>query len=245
MWQDESGRVHTPFEPIVLAATLLLIPVLILQAGGSGGWETFAFFANWVIWGVFAFELVVILSVAQRRGAALRAHWLDVVIVLFTVPLLGKVLGWGRLARFIRLIRLGAIVGRALQAERRLTSGDQLRIAAILTLALVVLAGAAQWTFSSGEFPTLWDGVWWAVVTASTVGYGDLYPTTPEGRIIGIGVMAVGVAFVAVLTAAIAARFVRTDEAETSELRETLVRIESELAEIKALLADSSVRTKG
>jgi voltage-gated potassium channel len=245
MRQDDSGRVHTPLEPYVLAATLLLIPVLILQADASGGWETFAFFANWLIWGVFALELIVVLLVAQRRKAALRAHWLDVAIVVLTVPLLSHVLGWGRLARFIRLLRLGTIVGRALQAERRLTSGDTLRIAAILTLAVVVVAGAAQWTFSSGEFPTLWDGVWWAVVTATTVGYGDSFPTTPEGRIIGIGVMVAGVAFVSLLTAAIAARFVRTDEAARDELRETLARVEGELAEIKALLRDTPIPPNG
>jgi len=55
MWrQDESGRFHTPLEPVVLAATLLLIPVLILEADAEGGWLTFAYFANWVIWGIFA-----------------------------------------------------------------------------------------------------------------------------------------------------------------------------------------------
>jgi len=54
MWQqDESGRVHTPLEPIVLAATLALIPVLILEADAEGRWQTAAFVANWFIWGVF------------------------------------------------------------------------------------------------------------------------------------------------------------------------------------------------
>jgi voltage-gated potassium channel len=73
-------------------------------------------------------------------------------------------------------------------------------------------------------------------VTATTVGYGDIYPTSAEGRIIGIFVMAIGVAFVSLLTAAIAARFVRTDETGTNELREALGRIEADLAEIKARL---------
>jgi voltage-gated potassium channel len=235
VWQDESGRVHTPLEPLVLAATLLLIPVLILQADADGGWLTVAYVANWVIWAVFAVELVVILYVADRRAAALRAHWLDVLIVVLTVPVLGAALGWGRLARFIRLLRFGAIIARALQAERRITSGDALRVAAILTLALVVLAGAAQWV-ASEDVTSLWDGVWWAVVTASTVGYGDITPTSAEGRIIAILVMGVGVVFIAVLTAAIAARFVRTDDSGTDDLREALARVEADLAEIKARL---------
>ena len=237
MWQqDESGRVHTPFEPIVLAATLLLIPVLLLESDAEGGWLTFAYAMNWVIWGVFLVELVAILYVAQRKRAALRAHWLDVAIVVLTVPIVSSALGWGRLARFIRLMRFGTIIGRALQAEKRITSGDALRFAAILTLGLVVIAGAAQWVVND-EVKTLWDGVWWAIVTATTVGYGDVPVTTAEGRIVGILVMAIGIVFVALLTAAIAARFVRTDEAGTHELHQAIARIESDLAEIKARLA--------
>jgi integrase len=77
MWkQDESGRVHTPLEPLVLAATLALIPVLIIEADTtSEGWLTFAEVANWLIRAVFATELAAVLIVASRRRAALRAHW--------------------------------------------------------------------------------------------------------------------------------------------------------------------------
>ena len=71
-------------------------------------------------------------------------------------------------------------------------------------------------------------------MTATTVGYGDLYPKTAEGRIIGIFVMAMGIAFVSLLTAALAARFVRTDNSEMNDLRDALARIEADLAEIKA-----------
>ena len=129
MWtQDESGRVHTPLEPVVLAATLALFPVLIIESDAtSEGWQRFAEVANWAIWAVFAFELAAVLIVAPRKRAALRAHWLDVAIVVLTIPLLGQALSWLRLARFVRLARFGAVAGRALQAERRLTSGEKFR----------------------------------------------------------------------------------------------------------------------
>jgi voltage-gated potassium channel len=213
MWhQDECGRVHTPFEPIVLAAMLALIPVLIIEADAkSDGWQTFASVANWIIWAVFAIELVAVLVVASRKRAALRAHWLDVAIVVLTIPLLSRALAWLRLARFIRLARFGVIVSRALQAERRLTSGDSLRIASILTVTAICIAGAAQYAFAKDEFTTLWDGIWWAVTTATTVGYGDLYPTTVQGRIIGMALMFVGIGFLSLLTASIASRFVREE----------------------------------
>jgi voltage-gated potassium channel len=237
MWkQDESGRVHTPLEPVVLGATLALIPVLIIEADTtSQTWRDVATIANWIIWGIFLAELTAVLVFATRKRAALRAHWLDVAIVVLTIPLLGKALAWIRFARFVRLMRFGVIVGRALQAERRLTSGDSLRVAAILTVTAICVGGAAESAVNAGEFPGLWDGIWWAVVTVTTVGYGDLYPKTVEGRLIGIGLMFVGIGFLSLLTAAIASRFVKEERGdEHAELMETLRRIEADVADLKS-----------
>ena len=237
MWkQDESGRVHTPLEPVVLGATLALIPVLILEADTtSDTWREVATVANWIIWAIFAAELAAVLIFAPRKWAALRAHWLDVAIVVLTIPLLSKALAWQRLARLLRLARFVVIVARALQAERRLTSGDSLRVAAILTVTAIVVAGAAESAVSAGEFPRLWDGVWWAVVTVTTVGYGDLYPKTVQGRLIGMVLMFVGIGFLSLLTAAVASRFVKQDRGEEhEELMEALRRIEADVADLKS-----------
>lgn len=234
--QDESGRVHTPFEPIVLVATLALIPVLILEADATTeGWQRVALVGNWIIWAVFAIELAAVLIVAHRKWAAVRAHWLDVAIVVLTIPFLSKALAWLRLGRFLRLARFGVIVGRALQAERRLTSGDSLRIAALLTLTAVVVGGAAEHTVAAGAFNNLWDGIWWAVVTVTTVGYGDLTPKSVGGRLVGMALMFVGIGFLSLLTAAIASRFVKQERSdEHNELMETLRRIEADVAELKS-----------
>jgi voltage-gated potassium channel len=243
MWQQApDGRVTHPFEPIVLAATLALIPVLIIEHDvSSGPWATVAEIANWGIWAIFAGELVFIVAVARRQAAALRAHWLDVAIVLVTVPLYGELLSSlrsVRLYRLLRLVRAGVVIGRALQAERRLTSGNALRLAVLATVFLTVAAGAVQATVDTRDFESFWDGVWWAVVTVTTVGYGDIYPHTVAGRIIAIAVMLLGIGFLAVLTATVASHFVQVDQEQGSqEVLEMLHRIEVELAEMKAQLA--------
>jgi voltage-gated potassium channel len=185
--QDESGRVHTPFEPLVLAATL----------------------------------------------EAVRYHWLEVAIVFLTIPLLGKYLAGFRFFRLLRLTRAAAVIARAIRAERRLTSASTFRLVALITVFVVVIAGAAQAEFDSGDFPTWWDGMWWAVVTVTTVGYGDLYPETVAGRVIAMGLMLVGIGFISVLTAAVATRFIQTDT-QSDEVLETLHRIEADIAELKA-----------
>jgi voltage-gated potassium channel len=145
--QDASGRVRTPLEPVVLAATLAAIPVLILDADASGGWHTVAFVANWLIWAVFVVELVFILVVARRKRLALRAHWLEVAVVIVTAPLSGQFLSslrLLRLARLFRLLRVGIIIGRAVQAERRLSTGATFRLVALMTLFIATVAGESS-----------------------------------------------------------------------------------------------------
>jgi voltage-gated potassium channel len=239
VWQQlQSGRVQHRFEPVVIAATLALIPVFIIEAeANSSTWKDAAYAANWLIWSVFAAELVFILVVAPRKQAALRAHWLDAVIVVVTAPVFGRFLSslrLLRLARLLRLVRLGAILTRLLQRERAVSSGAAFRLAALLTLLVVVVAGAVQSLVDSGDFATTWDGIWWAVETITTVGYGDIEVTTIRGRIIAIVVMLVGIGFLSVLTATIASRFVKTERGdETQEILATLARIELELAELR------------
>lgn len=239
MWEQlESGRVRHRFEPVVIAATLALIPVFILEAEASSSrWEDIAYALNWLIWVIFVAELTFILVVAPRKAAALRAHWLDALIVVVTAPAFGAFLSslrLLRLARLLRLLRLGAILTRLLQRERSVTSGTAFRFASLLTLLVIVIAGAAQTLVASDDFHSTWDGIWWAIETVTTVGYGDAYPTSVQGRIVAIVVMVFGIGFLSVLTAAIASRFVKTERGdETGEILAALGRLEGELAELK------------
>jgi voltage-gated potassium channel len=239
--QEPSGRVDTPFEPVILAATLAMIPVVIIERDAqSDAWRTLGQAANWAIWSVFALELAFVLTVAPRKRAALRAHWLDAAIVVTTVPLYGRLLSSLRLVRLVRLLRLlraGVVLSRALQAERRLTSANAFRFVAIATVFLVFIAGAVEATIDQGHVPSFWDGIWWAIVTVTTVGYGDVIPKSVAGRIVAMVLMLVGIGFVAVLTATIASLFVKQDSRdEQTDIADALARIERDLAEVKARL---------
>jgi voltage-gated potassium channel len=102
----------------------------------------------------------------------------------------------------------------------------------------IVVAGAAQAAVSTGDFDSLWDGVWWSVETVTTVGYGDLYPTSVQGRLIALGLMFVGIGFVSLFTAAVASRFVKQERGEEHhEVMETLRKIEADMADVKARLS--------
>ena len=134
-----------------------------------------------------------------------------------------------RLLRLMRLVRLAAISTRVFQLARRLFSPSGFRYVAVIALLVVVIAGTAEAVVGEEKVPTIQDGMWWALTTVTTVGYGDLYPTTWPGRAIAAVVMLVGISFFALLTATVSATFVkgdRPDEAIQADLKEILQRLE-------------------
>ncbi len=76
------------------------------------------------------------------------------------------------------------------------------------TLVVVVVSGVLIWALDHDEYPNIWVGMWWGLQTVTTVGYGDVSPTNPSGRIIASFVMLYGVAFVTIFVAAITSIFV-------------------------------------
>ena len=88
------------------------------------------------------------------------------------------------------------------------------------TLVVVVAAGALMRLLDGEEYPSIGLGVWWALQTVTTVGYGDAVPTNVVGRILAAVVMLEGIAFVAIVTAAVTSTFVARATLE-QEAKET------------------------
>jgi voltage-gated potassium channel Kch len=76
------------------------------------------------------------------------------------------------------------------------------------TAIVVVLGGALMRLLDRSEYPDVWRGMWWALQTVTTVGYGDVTPKHISGRIVASFLMLEGIAFLAIVTAAITSTFV-------------------------------------
>jgi voltage-gated potassium channel len=112
---------------------------------------------------------------------------------------------------------------------------------ATITVVVTIVSGVLMWALDHEEFPNVWLGLWWAVQTVTTVGYGDVTPENPIGRAIAAIVMLSGIGFLTVVTAAITAVFVesarrkiRADDLTAqgdrhAEILERLDRIEARL----------------
>jgi voltage-gated potassium channel len=87
------------------------------------------------------------------------------------------------------------------------------------TTLVVVASGIAMRVFDPHHFANIWVGMWWAVQTVTTVGYGDITPTDVLGRIVASVVMLTGIAFVSITTSAITSSFVARAQAERQAAR--------------------------
>jgi voltage-gated potassium channel len=128
-------------------------------------------------------------------------------------------------------------------SHRALTARRAGRAIALVTLAVTLVSGVAMWLVDREDFPNVWLGFWWAVQTVTTVGYGDITPTTVGGRLIATVVMISGIGFLTVVTASITAVFVETARrrlgAESDRARDVRFdKIEETLARIEAVLRE-------
>jgi voltage-gated potassium channel len=121
------------------------------------------------------------------------------------------------------------------------------------TTAVVLAGGVLMRLLDHGEYSDIWVGMWWALQTVTTVGYGDVAPKNPSGRIIAAFVMLQGIAFLAITTAAITSTFVaraskeresaRVADEDDAEVRieAHLVGIDQRLDRLEKLLANRNV----
>jgi voltage-gated potassium channel len=110
------------------------------------------------------------------------------------------------------------------------------------TAIVVVGGGLLMWVLDHDEYPNIWVGMWWALQTVTTVGYGDVTPRNTSGRIIASFVMLEGIAFLTIIIAAITSTFVaraaeEREEAEEAGEERAEQRIEAKLDELTVRLA--------
>jgi len=159
---------------------------------------------QWVCWVAFAIDLLFGLVTSENKALYLKRHPLEIASVL--LPFL----------RPLRLMRVISFGGLALQ---KIAVGRQFAITVKVAITTVFVAyiAAVQITITEravegSNIKNFADGFWWAITTVTTVGYGDRYPTTTEGRLLAVMLMFMGISLVGVITASVAAWFVKMSQ---------------------------------
>lgn len=180
---------------------------------------------NVVVLVALAVDYVVELALGQHRRRYVRHEWTSLMIVLAQaltlVPALAA-FGALRALRAARLFRALAIAGRALalggagarsgrEVLRRRAAGFAISLAGLTWITSAAAFTADEDVGEGGRIHSFFDALWWSAATITTVGYGDIYPITAVGHIIGGFTMIVGISAFAVVTARVAAFLARPE----------------------------------
>lgn len=193
---------------------------------------------------IFIYDFFSRLSRAKSKLAFLKWGWIDLIA---SIPMFDA-LRWGRLVRVIRVLRiLRAFRSTKLLLEFLFRNRAQGTFAtvALISIVMVIFSSIAILNIENepeSNIKNPSDALWWSFVTITTVGYGDKFPITHEGRIIAAFLMTAGVGLFGVFTGYIASFFMEVEQKkEESEIEQLigevrLLREKIELLEKKSEL---------
>jgi voltage-gated potassium channel len=164
---------------------------------------------QWVCWFAFALDLIYGVLRAESKTEYLKRHPLELASVL--LPFL-------RPLRLMRVISFGSLALQKVAVGRQFAITVKVAISAIfISYIAAIQITISERNVEGSNIKSFSDGLWWAVTTVTTVGYGDRYPTTTEGRFLAVLLMITGISLVGVITASVAAWFVKLSQDESGQ----------------------------
>jgi len=226
--------------PLLILAFWILIDWY-HQTSGTGN-ASYLPLSDWIIWGFFAAELTLMLWLVDSPARYLKQNWLSLFIVLVGIPLTIQTVAFNSgILRSLRLLLFFGILFRLSADLRSVLGRHNLGITLIVAFGFLVLS-AFLISGLDPAFKNPVDGFWWAWVTMTTVGYGDLVPTTLEGRLVGMLLILVGVALFSLLTASFSVFFIEKDEKEMVD-REQATLLKIQMLEARLERIESQLHT--
>jgi voltage-gated potassium channel len=210
-------RVSRWFEWILVPLALWLPIQWSLEASGSVSATTSNLIA-WATWLLFVLEAAIVGRHVDDPARYFRSNWLNLVIIATGLPLLWEQSTWARSARALRLLLMISLLSHAVRMVRHMLA--QNRSGPILgAIVIVTTLGGAIIGYFDPAFAHPLDGIWWAWVTVTTVGYGDMVPQTPAARVFAVILMLLGVSMIALLSASLVSFFQEDEDREARHVR--------------------------
>ncbi|WP_030477781.1 potassium channel family protein [Lentzea albidocapillata] len=189
----------------------------------------------WLVWAVFAADFATRMTLAQNKLKFLRTHIFDLAAVV--LPMV-------RQLRVLRLITVITLLNK--KFEHKIRQRVSIYVAGVTVIVVFCASLAvldAERHAENASITTFGDALWWTMTTMSTVGYGDRYPVTGEGRLVAGLLMVGGIALLGVITGTIASWLVEklrgVEEAELETAQE-LRNLRAEIAELRKELGTRS-----
>ena len=224
----------TKFPMTLLGVAWLVIAIIVLTTDVNSSASTVLVGVLFVLWIIMLVEYLVRLVVTPDTAGYLKRRWVEPATVLVP-PLQGwHVVGIDKMTLLVREgeLRVEAILKHHSLFRVLIAVAATLFIGAWLVLLFEEKAKGSN----IHDYP---DALWWAIVTVTTVGYGDRFPVTEGGRIVAVVLMLVGIGLIGVLTATVASVFIKEHtDATKEEFKKGHADLGQQLSVISGRLAD-------
>jgi voltage-gated potassium channel len=191
---------------------------------------------DWSIWLMFVIETSLLATLVRDRRRYLLGNWMNLVVIVLSFPPIWLAAPWAVSLRLLRLIVLAGVMFRMTRTIRVVLKKNRLGTTLLSAGLVVIISGV----FIAALDPAITDpvdGIWWALVTITTVGYGDVVPTSIAGRIFGAILIIIGIGLFALLTANFSAALIGEEvsemEKEEGEVLKKLEEISQRLARLE------------
>jgi voltage-gated potassium channel len=219
-------------------AKILEIPLLIVALWilSSWYWESknaelpYNNLLSWCIWIFFTLETTLLTLLVNDKANYLKNNWLNLLIIISGFPLFWVDSPYVGILRSLRILLFLSLMLQLSATVRDILSRNHLGPILLVSAVFILIAGY----LIAGIDPNITspaDGIWWAWVTVTTVGYGDIVPTSNAGRIVGGVLILLGIGLVSTITANVSAHFI-----SSISHTERLNNIEGQLDRIEQLL---------
>jgi voltage-gated potassium channel len=196
------ARHEVAWELTFAALAVLFVALAFVPLKVGSATEATVLALEWVITGIFIAEFSSRLWAAESRRAYVRGHWIDLISCIPPT----RWFRMFRLLRLLRLVRAFAGVGRAVTSAGRLANHKGLVWLFVAWIGVMFLCAVGVYISEVGVNPGIQspvDALWWGLTTMTTVGYGDIYPTTGEGRLAAAVLLILGIGLYSAITATI------------------------------------------
>lgn len=217
----------------IVISTLAFVAVILCIIDLSEGLRPWQQMLDYGILTVFVVDYVIRFHVAKDKREFVRHNICDLIAILpfHTVFRAFKIAKIGRVLKFAKIPRIFAFLYRPMKKAKVFLNTNGFKYVAFVT---VVMIGAGGFLIHYAEGMSFSDGIWWAFVTATTVGYGDISPNTFYGRIIAMVLMLVGIGLIGTVTSTITSYFLNAGQKKSVE-NETIEMIKGKLDDFENL----------
>lgn len=200
----------------ITVCILCVVSVTFAILDFTKGLSTLQIWIDNIIYGLFVADYIVRFIIAAQKKSFVKENIFDLIAIIpfnsafriFRILKFSKLL---RLSKFAKLFRIGSVSVRMIQKVRKFLNTNGFKYILLLSVVCVLASAFGMMYFEQMSFE---NALWWAFVTATTVGYGDLSPVTAAGKIIASILMIVGIGLIGSLTSTITSFFLNADQKE-------------------------------